>query len=663
MLKWKVFTKTEQFRRRIEGSDPNGRTCRGKLQSRRSKLNMAINKELRLRSGAENLYRVSKDAKTKENVSLELSFVNSNLQLLKEQLAELNSSVELYQDKEEEVLPMIPLGLKETQDLDLRVDFKQFIKSHYYEEGDSYEEALASLMDLRQAMRTPSRNSHGVALLFKYYNQLHFVERRFFKSDKTCGRLHFHWYDSLTGAPSSQKTIAYEKACVLFNTGCLYTQVGARQDRTTGEGLDTAVDNFMRAAGIFEFIKENFNNAPSSDLEPECLVMLVQLMLGQATECLFEKTVISLGEGSDIDFCLELSQEAAHISSSYDQVLEVMVETRVKEYLPYYWLCLVQIKREHYRALADYYLALGLVRHQGLTPDTAAKTLQYIHHLHHQEESDRPPVPRTTEERNYLGKSHLRESLLLHEEALRLNRMCPDMKRRDILKTVLKFYHERSLSVYQDIDDEDDFQEVFEPPTIVPSTKFQLSLSYPDFSGHPVTDLFHMLGPESVFSAKHWWSPPMTVQLTKKDADGYGLALQGSAPVLVVGVEQGSLAQIAGIKEGDYLVGVGEKDVKWDTKEQVLTKIKNTENHLRITLVTPVKESHKFKTKSDENDCSLSTSLSSISSSSSSRNLFSSSSSRTSFSSSSTTSSSGSEESTLIRKRLPWFILRKNEVV
>jgi hypothetical protein len=40
------------------------------------------------------------DAKTKENVSLELRFVNSSLQLLKEQLAELNSSVELYQDRD-----------------------------------------------------------------------------------------------------------------------------------------------------------------------------------------------------------------------------------------------------------------------------------------------------------------------------------------------------------------------------------------------------------------------------------------------------------------------------------------------------------------------------------------------------------------------------------
>ena len=41
--------------------------------------------------------RAATNKKMKETVALELSFVNSNLQLLKEQLAELNSSVELYQ--------------------------------------------------------------------------------------------------------------------------------------------------------------------------------------------------------------------------------------------------------------------------------------------------------------------------------------------------------------------------------------------------------------------------------------------------------------------------------------------------------------------------------------------------------------------------------------
>ena len=137
--------------------------------------------------------RVSKATKTKENVSLELSFVNSNLQLLKEQLAEMNSSVELYQNSEEVMMPMIPLGLKETKELELRDIFQEFIESHYHEVGEEYEEPLAELMDLRQAMRTPTRDSHGISLLFQYYNQLYFVERRFFTPDRSSGRLHFEW--------------------------------------------------------------------------------------------------------------------------------------------------------------------------------------------------------------------------------------------------------------------------------------------------------------------------------------------------------------------------------------------------------------------------------------------------------------------------------------
>ena len=210
-------------------------------------------------------------------------------------------------------------------------------------------------------------------------------------------------YDSLTGVPCSQKTIAFEKAAVLFNIGALYTQIGARQDRATEEGLDEAVDKFLRAAGTFEFIKENFNHAPSSDLEPDCLKMLVLLMLSQARECLFEKMVLSLGDGDDLDSCLDLSQEAAHISTSYEEVLRAMVETRVKQCVPYYWLCLVQIKREHYRALADYYVALGLVTQQEDLSDRSVKTLQHLHDLQQLGESERPAVPRTAEQRKYLG--------------------------------------------------------------------------------------------------------------------------------------------------------------------------------------------------------------------------------------------------------------------
>ena len=131
--------------------------------------------------------------RTKETVSLELRFVNSNLQLLKEQLAELNSSMEVYQNSDRStVMPMIPLGLKETNELELRNTLKDFIKEHYYEDGEDYEDAVAELMDLRQAIRTPSRDSHGISLLFQYYNQLHFVERRFYSPDRQSG-LFYEW--------------------------------------------------------------------------------------------------------------------------------------------------------------------------------------------------------------------------------------------------------------------------------------------------------------------------------------------------------------------------------------------------------------------------------------------------------------------------------------
>ena len=205
--------------------------------------------------------RATTDKKTQDRVSLELSFVNSNLQLLKSELSELNSSVEVYQGggDEEDVMPMIALGLKETNQLELGEVLREMIESHYHEDSTDYEEGLAEMTDLRQAMRTPSRDIHGISLLFQYYNHLYFVERRFLYNNGA----HFQWYDSLTGVPQSQKTTAFERASVLFNIGALYSQIATRQDRSTEEGLDTAVDSFLRAAGTFQYILENFSQAGS----------------------------------------------------------------------------------------------------------------------------------------------------------------------------------------------------------------------------------------------------------------------------------------------------------------------------------------------------------------------------------------------------------------
>lgn len=51
--------------------------------------------------------------------------------------------------------------------------------------------SLPSLPSL-QAMRTPSRNEAGLELLMEYYNQLYFLDSRFFPPSKSLG-VFFHW--------------------------------------------------------------------------------------------------------------------------------------------------------------------------------------------------------------------------------------------------------------------------------------------------------------------------------------------------------------------------------------------------------------------------------------------------------------------------------------
>ncbi|EZA62859.1 Rhophilin-2 [Ooceraea biroi] len=575
---------------RLGGSDPRVATCRGKLQNKRSKLNQEINKELRLRAGAENLFKATTNRKLKETVALELSFVNSNLQLLKEQLAELNSSVELYQnvDGDEPVMPMIPLGLKETKDIDFRDPFKDFILEHYSEDGENYEEAIADLMETRQATRTPTRDSAGIALLLRYYNQLYFIERRFFPPDRSLG-IYFEWFDSLTGVPSCQRTVAFEKASILFNAGALYTQLAAKQDRMTARGLDQAVDAFLRAAGTFRYIHENFTNAPSMDLGPDMLEMLVQLMLAQARECLFEKLELQSRDGRNIDVCLDLAQEAAQVATIYNDVHGLISREPVRDYVPETWISLILVKREHHLALAHKHIAVGLLDR----PITDFRveirlTLEHIQKSDGKTQLD-ATVPRDDSERKLLGKAHLREALVLHDESQRLQRMCRDLKGKQALARVLKKAHEATLDSYNRFGSEDDFRELLDPPDIIASTKFQLSITHPDFGQHGVDDLFRSLGPVAIFSAKRHWTAPRLVQLQRgPDGEGFGFSVRGDAPVIIAAVDHNSLADVGGMKEGDFIVGIGDKDVKWASHEQVVRMIKQCGDFINLKLVTPM---------------------------------------------------------------------------
>ena len=50
---------------------------------------------------------------------------------------------------------------------------------------------------------------------------------------------------------------------------------------------------------------------------------------------------------------------------------------------------------------------------------------------------------------------------------------------QDVLQTVLRLTHDRSLNKYAAVDEEDDFQEVLDPPPIAAATQYQVSSQHP----------------------------------------------------------------------------------------------------------------------------------------------------------------------------------------
>ncbi|XP_003798478.1 rhophilin-2 [Otolemur garnettii] len=558
-----------------KGCNPLAQTGRSKLQNQRAALNQQILKAVRMRTGAENLLKVATNQKVREQVRLELSFVNSDLQMLKEELEGLNISVGVYQSTEEAfTIPLIPLGLKETKDVDFSVVLKDFILEHYSEDSYLYEDEIADLMDLRQACRTPSRDEAGVELLMAYFLQLGFVESRFFPATRQMGLL-FTWYDSLTGVPVSQQNLLLEKASVLFNIGALYTQIGTRCDRKTQAGLESAVDAFQRAAGVLNYLKETFTHTPSYDMSPAMLSVLIKMMLAQAQESVFEKVSLR-GIRNEFFTLVKVAQEAARVGEVYQQLHTAMSQEPVKENIPYSWASLACVKAHHYGALAHYFTATLLIDHQlkpGADEDHQEKCLSQLYD--HMPEGLTPLATlKNEQQRRHLGKCHLRTAIAHHEESLRGVSLCKKLRSIDLLQDVLSAAHQCSRLKYAQYQEDDDLLSLTDAPSVVSKTEQEVEIISPQFSKVTVTDFFQKLGPLSVFSANKRWTPPRSIHFTAEEGD-LGFTLRGNAPVQVHFLDPYCSAALAGAKEGDYIVSIQGVDCKWLKVSEVMKLLKS----------------------------------------------------------------------------------------
>ncbi|KAJ7999348.1 hypothetical protein DPEC_G00193460 [Dallia pectoralis] len=582
-----------------KGCNPMAQTGRSKLQNERAGLNQQIIKQMRMRAGAENLLKATSNNKVREMVGLELSYVNSNLQLLMEQLEGLNSSVDVYQNSQEaSSIPLIPLGLKETKEVDFSVPFKDFILEHYSEDGATYQEEIADLVDLRQACRTPSRSDAGIELLSKYFSHLPLLESRFLSPTRQLG-IFFTWYDSFTGVPVCQQNVSLEKASILFNIGALYTQIGTRCNRQTSAGRDEAVTAFQKAAGVLNQLKETFTHTPSYDLSPAMLSMLIKMMLSQAQECLFENIALS-GIRNEFLSLLKTAQEATKVGDWYDQVHQSMIQTPVKDNVPFFWSTMAQVKTQHYRAMAHYFVATALMDHQLGPKDDEDKQEKSLSQLYESMPDERTSMDilRNTKDRSQLGKAHLRRAVMGHTEALRIHGLCRHLRKLDVLQEILQASHKRSLAKFAENEQEDEFTDYLEAPDIISKTEHKAEMEMPVSTKVKVTDFFHRLGPLSVFSAKQRWTAPRTVRLILEDRD-LGFTLRGEPPVQITSLDPLCHAAIDGLKEGDHIVAVGDTDCKWLGLSDVMRLLKDVdEDGIDIRVVSVMDSSQPMPTKS-----------------------------------------------------------------
>ncbi|KAG8521527.1 Tyrosine-protein phosphatase non-receptor type 23, partial [Galemys pyrenaicus] len=189
-------------------------------------------------------------------------------------------------------MPMIWLDLKEAGDFHFQPAVKKFVLKNYGENPEAYNEELKKLELLRQnAVRVP-RDFEGCSVLRKYLGQLHYLQSRVPMGLGQEAAIPVTWTEIFSGKSVAHEDIKYEQACILYNLGALHSMLGAMDKRVSEEGMKVSCTHFQCAAGAFAYLREHFPHAYSVDMSRQILTLNVNLMLGQAQECLLEKSML-----------------------------------------------------------------------------------------------------------------------------------------------------------------------------------------------------------------------------------------------------------------------------------------------------------------------------------------------------------------------------------
>ncbi|KAJ4922379.1 hypothetical protein JOQ06_014216, partial [Pogonophryne albipinna] len=180
-------------------------------------------------------------------------------------------------------MPMIWLDLKEAGDFQFSPSVRQFILKNYGENPDNYNEQMKKLETLRQSAINVTRDFEGCSTLRKYFGQLHYLQSRVPMGTGQEAAVPISWTEIFSGKTVTHDDISYEQACILYNLGALHSMLG---------GMKVSCTHFQCSAGAFSYLRDHFSHNFSVDMSHQILNLNINLMLGQAQECLLEKSML-----------------------------------------------------------------------------------------------------------------------------------------------------------------------------------------------------------------------------------------------------------------------------------------------------------------------------------------------------------------------------------
>uniref|UniRef100_A0A671LLZ8 Tyrosine-protein phosphatase non-receptor type 23 n=1 Tax=Sinocyclocheilus anshuiensis TaxID=1608454 RepID=A0A671LLZ8_9TELE len=155
------------------------------------------------------------------------------------------------------------------------------------------------------------------------------------------------------GGYCSKPGLFPDSSHVCHVVGALHSMLGAMDNRVSEEGMKVSCTHFQCSAGAFTYLRDHFSHNFSVDMSHQILNLNINLMLGQAQECLLEKSML------DNRKSFLVARISAQVVDYYKEACRALENSETASMLGKIqkdWKKLVQMKIYYFAAIAHLHM-------------------------------------------------------------------------------------------------------------------------------------------------------------------------------------------------------------------------------------------------------------------------------------------------------------------